>query len=108
MDAYSGPPLGPEERARLRPLLDVDAWERLLGRMPPNLRAITLLHFYEAPTAREAVDALEASGVETAVVSPLDESNVGRFDSKVEELSVKTQFIVIKHNKRTMVSSKAL
>jgi hypothetical protein len=56
--------LSPEERSRLRPSLNLDALERLLQRVPPNVRAITLLHFYEAPTAREALDALEASGLE--------------------------------------------
>jgi chromosome segregation protein len=42
------------------------------------------------------------------VDAPLDEANVGRFAAKVEEMSEKTQFIVITHNKRTMESAKAL
>ncbi len=42
------------------------------------------------------------------VDAPLDEANVGRFVSKVAEMSEKTQFIVITHNKRTMEAAKAL
>jgi chromosome segregation protein len=42
------------------------------------------------------------------VDAPLDEANVGRFAAKVEEMSEKTQFIVITHNKRTMEAAKAL
>ena len=34
--------------------------------------------------------------------APLDEANVGRFVELVKEMSVKTQFILITHNKRTM------
>ena len=34
--------------------------------------------------------------------APLDEANVGRFCGVVRELSDRTQFIVITHNKRTM------
>ena len=36
------------------------------------------------------------------VDAPLDDANVGRFVTKIEEMSEKTQFIVITHNKRTM------
>ena len=42
------------------------------------------------------------------VDAPLDDANVGRFVSKVAEMSEKTQFIVITHNKRTMEAAKAL
>jgi len=42
------------------------------------------------------------------VDAPLDEANVGRFAAKVAEMSERTQFIVITHNKRTMESAKAL
>lgn len=42
------------------------------------------------------------------VDAPLDDANVGRFVNKVAEMSEKTQFIVITHNKRTMESAKAL
>ncbi|MFL6375725.1 MAG: chromosome segregation protein SMC [Pyrinomonadaceae bacterium] len=42
------------------------------------------------------------------VDAPLDEANVGRFAAKVAEMSEKTQFIVITHNKRTMESARAL
>jgi chromosome segregation protein len=38
----------------------------------------------------------------------LDDANVGRFVKKVEEMSEKTQFIVITHNKRTMEAARAL
>ena len=36
------------------------------------------------------------------VDAPLDEANVGRFCDMVRELSERTQFIIITHNKRTM------
>ncbi len=36
------------------------------------------------------------------VDAPLDEANVGRFCGLVKELSERTQFIIITHNKRTM------
>ncbi|MGI8811557.1 MAG: chromosome segregation protein SMC [Pyrinomonadaceae bacterium] len=42
------------------------------------------------------------------VDAPLDEANVSRFVNKIEEMSEKTQFIVITHNKRTMEAAKAL
>lgn len=42
------------------------------------------------------------------VDAPLDEANVGRFVNKISEMSEKTQFIVITHNKRTMEAAKAL
>jgi chromosome segregation protein len=42
------------------------------------------------------------------VDAPLDDANVGRFVSKIEEMSEKTQFIVITHNKRTMEAARAL
>ncbi len=42
------------------------------------------------------------------VDAPLDEANVGRFVEQIEQMSEKTQFIVITHNKRTMESARAL
>jgi len=42
------------------------------------------------------------------VDAPLDEANVGRFSSKILEMSAETQFLVITHNKRTMESARAL
>ena len=42
------------------------------------------------------------------VDAPLDEANVGRFVTKISEMSEKTQFIVITHNKRTMEAARAL
>jgi len=36
------------------------------------------------------------------VDAPLDEANVGRFAKLVSEMSAKTQFIVVTHNRRTM------
>ncbi|MBE7517031.1 MAG: chromosome segregation protein SMC [Chloracidobacterium sp.] len=42
------------------------------------------------------------------VDAPLDDANVGRFAAKIADMSEKTQFIVITHNKRTMEAAKAL
>ena len=42
------------------------------------------------------------------VDAPLDEANVGRFVNKVADMSSRTQFIVITHNKRTMEAARAL
>jgi len=42
------------------------------------------------------------------VDAPLDDANVGRFANKIADMSEKTQFIVITHNKRTMESARAL
>ncbi len=42
------------------------------------------------------------------VDAPLDDANVGRFVTKIAEMSEKTQFIVITHNKRTMEAARAL
>jgi chromosome segregation protein len=42
------------------------------------------------------------------VDAPLDEANVGRFASKVIQMSADTQFLVITHNKRTMEAARAL
>ena len=42
------------------------------------------------------------------VDAPLDDANVGRFVSRIAEMSENTQFIVITHNKRTMEAAKAL
>ncbi|MCU1288204.1 MAG: Chromosome partition protein Smc, partial [Acidobacteria bacterium] len=42
------------------------------------------------------------------VDAPLDEANVGRFVNKIADMSEKTQFIIITHNKRTMEAARAL
>jgi chromosome segregation protein len=42
------------------------------------------------------------------VDAPLDDANVGRFVNKIAQMSEKTQFIIITHNKRTMESARAL
>lgn len=42
------------------------------------------------------------------VDAPLDEANVGRFASKVSEMSSGTQFLMITHNKRSMEVARAL
>ncbi|MGI9034619.1 MAG: chromosome segregation protein SMC [Pyrinomonadaceae bacterium] len=42
------------------------------------------------------------------VDAPLDDANVGRFVNKIAQMSEKTQFIVITHNKRTMEAARAL
>ncbi len=42
------------------------------------------------------------------VDAPLDEANIGRFTAKISEMSKRTQFIVITHNKRTMEVARAL
>jgi chromosome segregation protein len=42
------------------------------------------------------------------VDAPLDEANVGRFTTKIKEMSQDTQFLVITHNKRTMEMGRAL
>ena len=42
------------------------------------------------------------------VDAPLDEANVGRFVGKIADMSERTQFIVITHNKRTMEAARAL
>lgn len=42
------------------------------------------------------------------VDAPLDEANVGRFVTKIAQMSERTQFIVITHNKRTMEAARAL
>jgi chromosome segregation protein len=36
------------------------------------------------------------------VAAPLDEANIGRFTSLVQEMSDQTQFIMITHSKKTM------
>ena len=42
------------------------------------------------------------------VDAPLDDANIGRFAAKIAEMSERTQFIVITHNKRTMETARAL
>ncbi|MBZ5647535.1 MAG: chromosome segregation protein SMC [Acidobacteriia bacterium] len=39
------------------------------------------------------------------VDAPLDEANIGRFVELVKEMSIRTQFILITHSKRTMASA---
>jgi chromosome segregation protein len=36
------------------------------------------------------------------VDAPLDDSNIGKFNALVREMSVKSQFILVTHNKKTM------
>ena len=36
------------------------------------------------------------------VDAPLDEANIGRFTDLVKEMSIKTQFVLITHSKKTM------
>ncbi len=42
------------------------------------------------------------------VDAPLDDANVRRFGSLIEEMSNETQFIIVTHNKRTMEMARAL
>ena len=42
------------------------------------------------------------------VDAPLDEANIVRFNELIKELSEKTQFIIITHNRRTMEMADAL
>ena len=42
------------------------------------------------------------------VDAPLDEANVGRFNQLVQEMALKTQFILITHSKKTMSSAPVL
>ena len=42
------------------------------------------------------------------VDAPLDDANVGRFSQMVREMSDRSQFLIITHNKRTMESANAL
>jgi chromosome segregation protein len=42
------------------------------------------------------------------VDAPLDDANIGRFVSLVEEFTADTQFVVITHNKQTMAQADAL
>jgi chromosome segregation protein len=42
------------------------------------------------------------------VDAPLDESNIGRLNRLLQEMSVHTQFVVITHSKRTMEAAQAL
>jgi hypothetical protein len=76
MSDSSPRPLTPEERGRLRRSVDAAALERLLERLPKGHRPLTLLHFYELPTAAEVLDALRAAGAdeaELAAVRPFAE-----------------------------------
>jgi chromosome segregation protein len=59
------------------------------------LTAISLLAgiFQFAPSPFCILDEVDA---------PLDETNVGRFTELIKEMSLKTQFVVITHSKRTM------
>jgi hypothetical protein len=51
-----------EERARLRPSVEVAALERLLARLPPEARRLLLLHFARARTLEDFRAALADSG----------------------------------------------
>jgi len=42
------------------------------------------------------------------VDAPLDDANIGRFNSMVREMSAHSQFILITHNKRTMEVAETL
>ena len=42
------------------------------------------------------------------VDAPLDDANVDRFTKLIKEFSVKTQFIIVTHNKRTMEASQTM
>jgi len=42
------------------------------------------------------------------VDAPLDDANIDRFTKLIKEFSVKTQFIIVTHNKRTMESSETM
>jgi chromosome segregation protein len=42
------------------------------------------------------------------VDAPLDDANVDRFTKLIKEFSVKTQFIIVTHNKRTMEASETM
>ena len=42
------------------------------------------------------------------VDAPLDDANIGRFNSMVREMSQHSQFILITHNKRTMEVAETL
>ena len=44
----------------------------------------------------------------SSINAALDDANVGRFAAQIAEMSEKTQFIVITHNKRTMEAARAL
>jgi chromosome segregation protein len=42
------------------------------------------------------------------VDAPLDDANVGRYNTMVKEFSIKTQFLIVTHNRRTMEMSDIL
>ena len=42
------------------------------------------------------------------VDAPLDDANIGKFNALLREMSSKSQFIVITHNKKTMELNDAL
>jgi len=42
------------------------------------------------------------------VDAPLDEANVGRFNALLQQMSERTQFIIITHNQATMEAASAL
>lgn len=42
------------------------------------------------------------------VDAPLDDANIDRFTKLIKEFSIKTQFIIVTHNKRTMESSETM
>ncbi len=65
------------------------------------LTAISLLAgiFQFAPSPFCILDEVDA---------PLDETNVGRFTELIKEMSIKTQFVVITHSKKTMSAAPVL
>jgi len=65
------------------------------------LTAISLLAaiFQFAPSPFCILDEVDA---------PLDEANVGRFTDLIKEMSIKTQFVVITHSKKTMSAAPVL
>ena len=65
------------------------------------LTAISLLAgiFQYAPSPFCILDEVDA---------PLDETNVGRFTELIKEMSLKTQFVVITHSKKTMSAAPVL
>src|SRR4051794_8643808 len=69
----SSRPLSPEERARLRPTVIIEALERLLSCTPAVDRPAVLLGFYEHPTALELLGVLRASGVDEGELLELRE-----------------------------------
>ena len=49
-----------------------------------------------------AMDQLRGAGGVAPPDAPLDDANIGKFNALLREMSAKSQFIVITHNKKTM------